>query len=209
LHSTQLRKSLTSGGPIPSYVSGAAALERAIDDLEFKRFEKTLSHEASAATASRQQLSQPSDAREQLEIYLADLDFDPSIGQAMTEARACLNTDGVFEPKKAADLIRSSMDQMHCGVVSALVKLTGQPFAAKNSDGARRRYMREAGFITAAEEAFFSAVYSLISQEGSHKLDAPKETVLLLERTILDYLVLLARRLSARKSASRHSPLTP
>lgn len=209
LHSAQLRRGLTSAGPIPSYVSGAAALERAIDDLEFKRFEKTLSHEASEAAASRQQLSQPPDAREQLELYLADLDLDPSIGRAMKEARDCLETDGVFEPKKAADLIRSSMDQMHCGIVSALIKLTGQPFVGKNLDGARRQYMREARFITSAEEAFFSAVYSLISQEGSHKLDAPKETVLLLERTILDYLVLLARRLSDRESVSHHPPVGP
>jgi hypothetical protein len=199
LHSAQLRRSLTGVGPIPTYVSGAANLERAIDDLEFKRFEKALNHEASAATANQRQPRQPSDPRKQLETYLAELDLDPSIGDAMTEARDCLNADGVFEPKKAADLIRSSMDQMHCGIVSALVKLTGQPFAGKNSDGARRQYMREVGFITLAEETFFSAVYSLISQEGAHKLDAPKETVLVLERTISDYLLLLARRLSDRR----------
>jgi hypothetical protein len=206
LHSAQLRRNLIVGGPIPSYVSGAANLERAIEDLEFKRFEKTLGHEASAEVADRQNLSQSSKVREQLEIYLADLDLDPSIGKAMTEARDCLNTYGVFEPKKAADLIRSSMDQMHCGIVSVLVKLTGQAFVGKNSDGARRQYMKEARFITSAEEAFFSAVYSLISQEGSHKLDAPKETILVLERTVSDYLLLLARRLSDRRSAYHHPP---
>jgi hypothetical protein len=199
LHSAQLRRNLISGGPIPSYVSGAANLERAIEDLEFKRFEKALSHEASAATASWRQLSQPSDAREQLETYLAELNLDPSIGKAMMEARNYLSTQGAFDPKKAADLIRSSMDQMHCGIVAALTKLTSQAFTGKESDGTRRQYMRKVGFITPAEETFFSAVYSLISQEGTHKLDAPKETVLVLERTISDYLLLLARRLSDRR----------
>ena len=208
LHSAPLRRKLVGGGPIPSYVSGAANLERAIEDLEFRRFEKALSHEASAVVANRQQLSQASDAKELLEIYLADLGLDPSIGTAMVEARNCLSTDGDFESKKAADLIRSSMDQMNCGMVSTLTKLTGQPFAGRNSDGARRQYMREVKFITSAEEAFFSAVYSLISQEGSHKLEAPKETILVLERTVSDYLLLLARRLSDRKS-SHHPPQPP
>jgi hypothetical protein len=199
LHSAQFRRNLISGGPIPSYVSGAANLERAIEDLEFKRFEQALSHEASAADASRRQLSQPSDAREQLEAYLAELNLDPSIGKAMMEARNYLSTQGAFDPKKAADLIRSSIDQMHRGIVVALTKLTSQAFAGKESDGSRRQYMRKLGFITPAEETFFSAVYSLISQEGTHKLDAPKETVLVLERTISDYLLLLARRLSDRR----------
>ena len=97
---------------------------------------------------------------------------------------------------------------MHCGIVAALTKLTSQAFTGKESDGTRRQYMRKVGFITPAEETFFSAVYSLISQEGTHKLDAPKQTVLVLERTISDYLLLLARRLSDRTSAY-HRPPTP
>jgi hypothetical protein len=209
LHSAQLRRNLIRGGPIPSYISGAANLERAIEDLEFKRFEKALSHEASTAVANRQQLSQPSDTREQLETYLKDLNLDPSIGKAMMEARNYLSAQGAFDPKKAADLIRSSMDQMNRGIVGALTELSGQAFAEKDSDGGRRHYMRKVKFITLAEEEFFSAVYSLISKEGTHKLDAPKETVLVLERTISDYLLLLARRLSDRRSAYHRSPLTP
>jgi hypothetical protein len=200
LHSAQLR-GMTGIGSVPNYVGGAANLERAIEDLEFKRFEKTLSYEASGA-AAKQAVKPAPDEKKQLDAYIADLGLDPSIGEAMMEARDCLRTDGVFQPKKAADLIRSSMEQMNCNIVSALTKLKGKAFAGKDSDGGRRQYMREVEFITLAEEKFFSAVYGLISKEGSHKLDAPKETILVMERTISDYLLLLARRLSEHRRAS-------
>lgn len=190
-HAEMYSKLPDTGALAVELARGAQILVRAIDDLEFRRFEDALARAAPAAAQK-----QPTGQVEELEPYLASLGMSPSIARAMHEARACLNSGGEFDPKKAADLIRSSMDEMHRGVVSDLVKLTAQPFAEKDSDGGRRRYMRVAGFITEAEENFFSAVYGLISQEGSHKLEAPRETILVLERTVSDYLLLLARRLS-------------
>jgi hypothetical protein len=61
--------------------------------------------------------------------------------------------------------------------------------------------MCEAGFINKDEETFISCVYTLISREGVHKLVAPRETVLVMERTVRDLLTLLLRRLIARRAA--------
>lgn len=80
--------------------------------------------------------------------------------------------------------------------MKGLADLTQAPFSGKDSDGDRRAYMRGQGFITAAEEEFFSAIYRLLSREGTHKLIAARETVLLMETTVAGYLRLLLRRLS-------------
>jgi hypothetical protein len=62
--------------------------------------------------------------------------------------------------------------------------------------------MREGGFITQPEEVFFSAIYSLISREASHRLIAPRETVLLLQRTVFSYLLLLSERLHKHRATA-------
>jgi hypothetical protein len=172
--------------------AAALRLEAVIAELEFNRFEKAVANQG-AADDNEITLT------EELEIYLTSLGVQPSVAGAMTEARTYLSTSGPFDPKKAADLLRSSIDEVHRAIVKGLVELTGKPFSHKNSDGGRRRYMADVGFISSAEETFFSAIYSLISEEATHRLLAPKETVLLLEKTVSGYLILLARRLSERK----------
>ena len=123
------------------------------------------------------------------------------IKTAMEEADTYLKGTGQFDPKHAADLIRACMDETHRGVVSELQKLTGQEYEGPDKDGHRRTYMRKMAFINEDEENFFSSIYTLISREGTHRLLAPKETVLVMERTVRDYLLLLLRRLVARRSS--------
>ena len=113
----------------------------------------------------------------------------------MREAREYLRSDGILDPKKAADLMRTSIDESHREIVTKLVTLTGRPYTGANRDGARRAYFREVGFVSEPEEKFFSAIYSLLSEEGSHKLIAPRETMLVMEQTVMSYLLLLLRRL--------------
>ena len=93
------------------------------------------------------------------------------------------------------------MDEAHRAVVQELEKMTGRQCSNPEMDGVRRQYMRDADFITPAEEAFFSCIYTLISVEASHKLDAPKETMLVMQRTVRDYLLLLLRRLRDKRIA--------
>jgi hypothetical protein len=59
--------------------------------------------------------------------------------------------------------------------------------------------MRDIGFISAPEEKFFTAIYTLISGEASHKLIAPRETVTVLFGTVRGYLILLAKRVTLTK----------
>lgn len=52
-------------------------------------------------------------------------------------------------------------------------------------------------FINEHEKKFFTAIYGLISNKSNHELDVPKETVLVMERTVRDYY--LTALASARK----------
>ncbi|HXM21274.1 MAG TPA: hypothetical protein VN948_08430 [Terriglobales bacterium] len=200
LYSATNRRSLAGTEGSTSFASRAADLVRAIEDQEFTKFEAAL--KKSAAIAKPEAAS--SDAVERLEGDLANLGLPTKAAAAMTHAREYLGGTGPFDPKIAADLIRSSIDETHRDIVKELAQLTAKPFSGKDSDGRRREYMREVGFISVPEEKFFSAIYTLLSEEASHRLISPKETVLVLERTVAAYLLLMVRRLSeftARKAS--------
>ena len=92
--------------------------------------------------------------------------------------------------------MRSSMDETHRFVVDGLSELKGEPYPGSNKDADRRTYMRKLEFISPAEEKFFSCIYSLISEEASHKLVAPRESMLVMHTTIYNYLLLLLKRLN-------------
>lgn len=160
------------------------SLERAADYIEFERFEATLqggSTEVQTADGSLQDLP-----------LAAEL--DPTIAAALRRAEDQLRSLDEFSAKSAADLIRGVMDEAHRVIVKQLETIKGKPYDGGERDGARRHYMRSVEFISEPEEKFFSAIYSLISQEGSHKLLAPRETVLLLHETVCNYIRLLAER---------------
>lgn len=174
----------------PSAVSALEQLERTAEQIEFDRFAKNLSD---GATSPRR-VGAPVEER------AGDTGLSLKVASALKEAEQRLRSNGEFDPKTAADLIRTAMEEAHREFVTALESVTGKPYGGDDKDGARRNYMREAGFITQPEEVFFSAIYSLISREGSHRLMAPRETVLLLHQTVFSYLLLLTERLR------KHSP---
>jgi len=169
----------------PSVVTAMENLEKTADWIEFHRFEKTLlsrkpsRHETSKSTAAPAPISA----------------LPPDVARALEEAQNRLETQGPFDSKTAADLIRGAMEEAHREFVKELVLIYGGGPPIDDTDGARRSYMRVVGFITKAEEKFFSAIYSLISEEASHKLIAPRETILLLHQTVFSYLLLLTERL--------------
>jgi hypothetical protein len=161
-------------------------LNRAIESAEFARFERQL-HAASA----RGRIS------EEVSDQLTEVGLSPSVLAAMEEAAEYLRSEGPFNPKKAADLMRTSIDESHREIVARLAVATGTPYRDANKDGSRRAFLRRVSFISEPEERFFSAIYSLLSEEASHKLIAPRETMLLMEQTVKGYLSLLIRRLSS------------
>jgi len=183
---------LLTGVGFPESVVGAVTrLERVIEEIEFSRF---------AASLKEGQQTDKEKASE-WETLLRDLGLPGEIATAMRRAESYLKGDDPLDPKQAADLIRTCMDETHRGVVTELQKMTGRQCADPDKDGGRRSYMREMKFINDAEEQFFSCIYTLLSKEGSHKLLAPKETMLLMHRTVTDYLRLLLRRLAERRAS--------
>ncbi len=170
---------------MPAFSPYVMQLDRAIENAEFSRFEKQL--------RGAQVMPAPDAGDEQL----ATGGPEHPVAAAMKEAADYLRSDGIFNPKKAADLMRTSIDESHREVVSRLVTVTGTQCIDANKDGARRAYLRKIGFISEPEERFFSAIYTLLSEEASHKLIAPRETMLVMEQTVHNYLSLLKRRLSS------------
>jgi hypothetical protein len=161
-------------------------LEKMIEVIELDRFEQSL----------RQSTKKKSAEVSDLDSLLAELGTSQIISTAMKKAESSLHGPGEFDPKIAADLMRSSMDVLHTTVVEQLEKIYSKPCSEKAKDGFRRAYMRDVGFISVPEEKFFSCIYTLMSEEASHKLIAPKETVMVLFRTVRDYIILILRRLS-------------
>lgn len=171
-------------------VAGIKNIEEVIEDIELYNFECRL--RANAAAKQAQTNTAPPE-EDDLKMYLTG--FSPQIYYAMEEAREYLTTSGPLDCKKAADLIRTSIDEVHRALVNRIACANGNQYKGDDKDGQRRTYMRNMNFISEPEEKFFSAIYSLISNEASHKLNAPKETILVMHRTVSDYLLLLLRRL--------------
>ena len=175
----------------PSAVSAMNQLEKTAEWIEFQRFAKTLTDEAPPVQISGLSLEEP------LRPPASGPSF--AVANALEEAERRLNTEGEFDAKTAGDLIRSAIDEAHREIVRELESIHKKPYAGGDKDGARRSYMRSVDFITLPEEDFFSAIYSLISREATHRLVAPRETVLLLHQTVSNYLLLLTERLNKLK----------
>lgn len=176
----------------PGVRKAMASLLDAVEMIEFRRF-------AASITAARPQAGGlPTSS----EGHPEDSEIPANIIEAAAKAKGYLESDGPFDPKIAADLIRTCMDEAHRFLVGEVAKLTGVAYTARDKDGERRAYLQQRGLISPPEEKFFSCVYSLISEEASHRLLAERETVLVLETTVHSYLRLLFRRLSQLQSSS-------
>jgi hypothetical protein len=180
----------------------AQALRDAIEEIEFSKFETKLKASAKMIGSRKSHLvARPENFTEQIPAEIA---------RALSKAEEHLRQKGEFDPKIAGDLLRASMEEAHRAIVNDLSPAKA-PYSGPDKDGARREYLLKQRFISPAEEQFFSCVYSLISKEGSHRLIAPRETVLLMHQTVAGYIQLLFRRLPSWKSrnAPRLEETTP
>lgn len=187
-------------------IEAAASLARTIEHIEYSRFAASLTkiehidHVRLAASLTKGE-REATPQGDELTVLLRALDPQGSIYRAIEKAEERLQGAGEFDAKQAADLIRACIDETHRGVVAELQKMTGHQCAGADKDGARRTYMRDAGFINEAEEQFFSCIYTLLSREGTHKLLAPRETILVMYQTVKGYLLLLLRRLHDKRQS--------
>jgi hypothetical protein len=82
-------------------IEALTELKFILEDIKLTRFEQSLRR---TATEHRVKASD-------LESSLVGLGFNSKIAAAMKDAEAHLHSDGEFEPKKAADLLRTCMDE--------------------------------------------------------------------------------------------------
>jgi len=174
--------------PLP-LLQSLTDIEGIVEHVEFGRFEQAL----------RQSTSKQSEEVSDLESLLTKLGMSQNISSALVKAESYLHGTGEFDSKTAADLLRSSIDETHRNLVDRLEEIHGKSCADVARDGSRRAYMREIGFISIPEEKFFTSIYTLLSKEASHRLVAPRETVMVMFQTVHDYLILLLRRLALHR----------
>lgn len=184
------------GAPPQRLVDAVSNLGATIDRMEYERF--------AAEIEGPQQESADKPWRGATSLTASGV--PTAVALAMGRAMKDLESSDPFDAKAAADLIRTSMDEAHRAVISELEGMTGRKCERPEKDGPRREYMRDVGFISRPEETFFSAIYKLLSEEAVHKILAPKETVLVMEVTVRNYLLLLFRRLSARRLSAPEGP---
>jgi hypothetical protein len=181
---TSERSTGLTGSQFPNtLIEVVEKLDRAVKQIEFERFEETI-------VGTTQEASPASD----LHGLLMSAGLDLRLAEAIEKAKEYLRSTGAFDTKIGGDLLRTSIDVAHRALVTEIVRITGTPYAGKDKDGDRRVYLRMVGIMTLAEEKLFSSIYTYISEESSHKLDAVKETMLVVERTVTDYHILLLRR---------------
>ncbi len=189
---TYAQGSQLTGTEFPQCIVDAVKdLEKTIDYIEYERF----------ASSLKEAQQRPEREAVEEDVLFAVPGVPKVVAAAMKRAKDYLEGSGPFDAKTAADLIRTSMDEAHRVVVSELERMTGRRCEREVKDGSRRAYMRDVDFITRPEEAFFSAIYTLLSDAATHRLLAPKETVLVMNITVENYLLLLFRRLDAQKTS--------
>jgi len=193
------------GSPRPAFQD----LARVAGQILYKRFRKTLAEPGKQAGAEQPKVRNPrvineakTASKDELAELMRALNVDWKLAAALRKCREYLESSDPFQAKAAGDLLRSAIDSVNRSVVKELEKITGISYQAKDKDELRRQYFVKVNFINEHEKKFFTSVYGLISNESNHQLDAPKETVLVMERTVTDYLILLLRRLLERKGGN-------
>lgn len=171
-------------------------LQQAVEEVEFQRFELDLRVDA---LARQHQVASGVRGAERPEHE----EIPEVVRRAFSKARETLQQSGEFNPKTAADLIRSILDETHREVLSELLRLRRDTQPVPSKDGERRQLLRRLEFVSPAEEKFLSAVYGLLSEEGTHRLIAPRETVLIFLQTTESLAALLFRRLANLKVTSK------
>src|SRR5580693_4346093 len=107
----------------PAAVAALNQLEKTAEFIEFQRFEKNLS----AAVASTQATGTQKHATS----------LSTTVTDALKEANERLQSEGQFDPKMAADLIRAAMEDANRGFVAELESRTGaMPYTGADKDGA-------------------------------------------------------------------------
>jgi hypothetical protein len=178
-----------SGKSSRNLIACASQFRKHIENLAFTRFERTL----------QQTTLEMEQEVKTLEMTQRAVGSTAEIPRAIREAREYLQSEGSLDPFHAATLLRTAIDETHQWAVERIERITRR-HPANDKDGARREFLRQEGFITETEEKFFSAIYSLISKAGVHRFSAPRETLLVMERAVTGYLLLLHRRAAARQS---------
>jgi len=171
--------------PCTVFLDALASLETVLDRLDLERFEDSLTQSPEI---------EEEDGKHPASIPTCNV--SAHILEALNEAQEHLRGERQFDAKKAADLLRSSMDETHRALVQQLEALTAKKYQGGERDDMRRHYLRDVGFLSPPEEKFLSVVYGLISAEASHKLMAPRETVLVMYTTVNGFIHLLFKRLS-------------
>lgn len=144
----------------------------------------------------------PHNGTAELTHLLESMGFS-KIKEALAKAQKDLDNHTPFDWKAAADLLRSCIEEAHTEVVRHLEAASSKAYNGEK-DGDRRKYMKDAKFISDHEAKFAAHVYGFISEESAHSLElAARDTAWLIDQVVRNYLFVMLRRLNTRRNASQ------
>lgn len=160
----------------------------AVDDAEFSEFEEQLRMKSGGTSAA--QPSAPPTEQDHVPL---------NVREALAEAESHLQGTQTLDPKTAADLIRTCIDETHRDLVGKVSRITGNPYTGPDKDGARRTYLRDSALYSQPEEIFVSSLYTLLSSSASHVLITRRDMIVIMRFAVESFIEALYRRFEELK----------
>jgi hypothetical protein len=132
--------------------------------------------------------------KEVVESYLIQLGFSKTLLEGLNVAEQSYRSSGTkFEFKNCIGLLRSFLENLHKQVIQALILRDGGNVPPNWGTGLA--FLRQKGVLTGAEEVFASGLFKLMSDEAVHPLIAEREYARLARNMVIEYGLLLLRKM--------------
>ena len=128
--------------------------------------------------------------------FLDSLGFDPLLIASLAKAENLYGTaSSAFDLKSCLGHLRSFLEDLHVQSCRPLCSLTDVP---PSKWGAAVKFLRQHNVITAKDEEFITALYTLVSDEAIHPLVAEREYARLFRNIVIEYGVLFLATLQKK-----------
>jgi flagellar biosynthesis/type III secretory pathway chaperone len=128
-----------------------------------------------------------------VESYLKQLGFSPNLIQSLNEADKLQLSPSPFDLKSSMGHLRSFLENLHIEAGVRVATKSGGGVPAKW--GATVAFLHQSRVLTKQEEGFVTGLYTFISDGAVHPLIAEREYARLSRNVVIEYGLLLLRKL--------------
>jgi len=132
-----------------------------------------------------------------VESFLTELGFSKDMIKALNAAENDYrSTTSPFELKSCLGHIRSFLEHLHREAAKSAAATAGDSVVDRWGDATS--YLRQQGCLTSQQEAFVTALYTLISDTSVHPLGTDREYARLLRNVVIEYGVMFLTMLAKK-----------